>query len=177
MMTSITAVLLFSIGFMQESNAQVSQGTLTINAGCATIISAQNMVFGAADGGAGTFVQGTFTIRDTENQAANISVDDVVGPPANNGDWHTAANLAIILAADTDYFTGSPAGNPFAGGSNLGAILGGAPVLLGVIQPDSLGVSTGDNDVRVDIETELKLTQGFAGALFLDILLVNDGCV
>jgi len=174
-LTSITAVLLFSIGFMQESEAGVSQGTLTINAGCVTIIQAQNMAFGAADGGAGTFVQGTFTVRDTGNQAANISVDDVIATPNNLGNWHTAADLAIILAADTDYFTGSPANNPFTGGNNLGPIVAGAPVALGVIQPDSLNPT--NNDVRVDIETELKLTQGFSGALFLDILLVNDGCV
>jgi len=175
MLTSITAVLLFSIGFIQESEAGVTQGELTINSGCVTTIPAQNMVFSAGvNAGAGTFVQGTFTVRDTGNQAANISVDDVVATPLNLGNWHTVGDLAIILAADTDYFTGSPANNPFTGGNNLGPIVAGAPVDLGVIQPDHLGASTGDNDVRVDIETELKLTQAFAGNLFLDILLVND---
>ena len=177
-LTSITAVLLFSVGFIQESEAGVTQGELTINSGCVTIISAQNMVFSAGvDAGAGTFVQGTFTVRDTGNQATNISVDDVTATPANLGNWHTPGDLAIILAADTDYFTGTPTGNPFTGGTNLGAIVAGAPVALGVIQPDHLGASTGDNDVRVDIETELKLTQAFAGALFLDILLVTGTCI
>jgi len=170
-LTSITAVLLFSVGFMQVSNAQITQGTLTINTGCATIIQTQNMNFGTADGGTGTFVQGTFTVRDCGNEAANISVDDIT---PNNGDWHTSAPVSIILAENTDYFTGSPTGNPFTTGTNLGAILAGAPVVLGTVQPDSL--SPGNNDFRVDIETELILTTAFAGALFLDILLVNTGC-
>jgi len=173
-LTSITAVLLFSIGFMQESEAGVSQGELTINSGCVTIIQSQNMNFGTADGGAGTFVQGTFTVRDTGNEAANISVDDLTATPNNLGNWHTPANVAIILAADTDYFTGSPINNPFTTGNNLGPIVAGAPVVLGTVQPNSL--SPGNNDFRVDIETELILTQAFAGALFLDILLVNTGC-
>ena len=143
-LTSITAVLLFSVGFIQESEAGITQGKLTIIPGCVTIVSAQNMVFSTgASAGLGTFVQGTFTVRDTGNQAANISVDDLSpGAPDNFGNWHTAANLAIILAADTDYFTGSPTSNPFTGGNALGAIIAGAPVSLGVIQPDHLGATT-----------------------------------
>jgi len=176
-LTSITAVLLFSVGFIQESEAGVTQGQLTIVPGCVTVVSAQNMVFSTgASAGLGTFVQGTFTVRDTGNQAADISVDDLTATPLNLGNWHTVGNLAIILAADTDYFTGSPANNPFTGGTNLGPIVAGAPVDLGTIQPDGL-VTGNANDVRVDIQTELRLTQAFTGDLFLDIVLVNDGCV
>ena len=170
--SSIT-FLLFTIGFVQVVYSQ-QQGTLSINAGCATVVIANFMGFGTTDAGTGNFVQGNFTIRDGGNQAANISVENNT---VASGDWLSGATT-IIDTANTDYFTGDPVlvGGQLNGGNNLGQILAdGTGVVLGVIQPNHLNPT--NNDVVVDIETEAILTQAFAGALTLDILLDNTGCV
>jgi len=172
MTVSFTAVILFSIGFMQSSYQQtVPQGELTVNSGCTAIIQDSDMIFDAVDGGAGNFVQGFFALRNTGNQIAPIDLN-VVGP--NNGGWHTAVDLVIIAAANTEIFEDGPTGLPFTGGTPLGT-LAGAPLTLTNLAPDFLSPSNNDN--RVDIETEAILTQAFAGTLFLDLSLVINPCV
>jgi len=172
MIASIGAVMLFSIGIMQTSYEQtVSTGTLTITSSCTAVIQADDMVFGSVDAGAGNFVQGFFTLRNTGNQVAPIDLE-VASP--NSGAWATGADVAIIAAANTEIFEDGPTGLPFTTGTLLGN-LGTVPITLTNLVPDFLSPTNNDN--RVDIETEAILQQAFAGDLFLDLLLVINPCV
>lgn len=171
MIASIGAVMLFSIGIMQTSYEQtVSQGTLSITSSCTAIIQDDDMVFGSVDAGAGNFVQGFFTLRNTGNQVAPIDLS--VGP--NNGAWATGGDVAIITAANTEIFEDGPTGFPFDTGTSLGT-LAAVPLTLTNLVPDFLSPTNNDN--RVDIETEAILQQAFAGDLFLDLLLIINPCV
>jgi len=169
---SVAAVLLFSIGFMQESEAGVTQGTLDINNQCTLSIVSQNMDFGTADDG--DFVHGTFSVRDIGNIAA--AAPTVAGGGTQSGAWYVLAGPTDAIAnTDTDVFTGTPTDilpAAFASGNNLGDL--SAPRALPNIDPDFL--DPGNNDERVDLETEVNLLIAVSGALVLDIVVANTGC-
>ncbi len=172
---SVAAVLLFSIGFMQESEAGttgVPQGTLTINNQCTLTIPAQGMDFGTADDG--DFVNGFFDVRNVGNVAAVAPTVD--GAPTQNGFWYIAAGPTNVISnTDTDVFTGSPTDvspAPFADGVNLGDL--STPRALPNIAPDFL--SPANNDERVDLETFVNLLIAVSGAVVLDVLVTNTGC-
>ncbi len=169
---SVAAVLLFSIGFMQESEAGVNQGTLSINNQCTLAITSQAMDFGTADDG--DFVHGTFSVRDIGNVAA--AAPTVAGTGTQNGAWYIAAGPTDVIAnTDTDVFTGSPTDilpAPFADGVNLGDL--SAPRALPNISPDFL--NPGANDERVDLETLVNLLIAASGAVVLDVVVTNTGC-
>lgn len=169
--SSIATVLLFSMGYIQEANsaAVVDQGTMTIVIGCVLDIPAQNMAFGNVNNLA--TVDGSITVRNLGNQAAEASIDAPIptgGTTAQKGDWvdDPTTPVSVIDAADTEIFEGAVSKGD----------LTTVPLAITDIEPDNLGAS-GANDNVLTVTVFVNPIQSFAGALTLDITLVNDGCV
>ena len=130
---------------------------------CSVNVDSQNMDFGTAN--YGDFKQGHFILRNTGDIIVQTELD-VDG--VTFGNWYDSGTNSIILADKTDIYENG------LGGTLLGT-LDDAALTLSNILPDYL--SPGNNDNRVDIETESILEQSFGGDLSLDVILINNGCL
>ena len=162
MICSIAAVLLFSIGYIQQIEAGITQGTMNIVAGCILAVPAQDMAFG--DVNVGSTEIGSFDVRNTGNQIATASIDEN-GPVGGEGDWVDVSDTSVIDAADTELLEGA---------TSLGT-LANVAVQITNINPDN--ANPGNNDNVITVSVFVNPIQSFGGALTLDITLVNDGCV
>lgn len=157
MIASFAGILMFSLGFMPVTYAGIDQGILTINSNCATSAINQDMDFGTAD--AGDQVVGNFDVTNSGNDIANIEIQVT----STSGDWVDSGSIPIIDASDTLVSDGI-----------FSNTLDNSPIALSPVQPDA--VNPGNNDLTVDITTDVNLLTAFSGDVTLDITLVNIGC-
>lgn len=158
---TIAAVLMFSIGYIQESDAgtgSLDQATLSIIEDCAIDILNESVILAAAS--QGDTRTGTFDIRNTGDAE---SVVQIQAPVPN---WVDITPTAIILGTNIDIKQDTVSKGT----------LDGAPLSLSNIIPDNQGVNTGDNDANMEFVTSVQLESAFFGNLFLTMNVVLTGC-
>ena len=163
---TIAAVLMFSIGYIQDSNAgttALDQATLTIIEDCAIDILNENTILTAASQGDSR--TGSFDIR---NQGDAESVVELQANDSLQPDWvdGSVTPVSIILGANIDIRENTV---------SLGA-LDTEPISLTNIAPDNQGVSTGANDANMEFVTNVQLESAFFGDLFLSMDVVLLSC-
>jgi len=162
----IEYVMIFSIGYIQESEQAPVAGTLTILSGCTLSVPSSSMAFGTADNG--DVVPGSFNVRNIGNQIA-IVVLDAVTPSGSEGDWVDSNPTTVIEGINTAIDDGTITPTTLDG-------IAGTPIALTNITPDNQGAS-GAADLTVLVTVTVDLVAPFAGDLFLSLLVVNTGCV